>query len=181
VTQTRLALAALVAAALITTGCGEKGTAGDSAEMRLTRDFGSERVAGTTTESKIPKNETVLSFLKNHHKVSSVGDAVLSIDGVGATDTKRWSYYINGTQPDDPPGKVKLNPGDVVQWDYHDAARLPAMQSIVGSYPEPFVHGFGGRKLPARIECTDAGSAACKEVQQRLAGDGIIVSGARAA
>jgi hypothetical protein len=39
--------------------------------------------------------------------------------------------------------------------------RVPA---VVGSFPEPFLHGSGGRRLPVRIECADPGAAACDEV-----------------
>ena len=32
--------------------------------------------------------------------------------------------------------------------------------AVVGSYPEPFLHGIDGRRLPTRIECTEPKSAA---------------------
>lgn len=47
------------------------------------------------------------------------------------------------------------------------SARTPA---VVGSFPEPFQHGIDGKRLPVRIECADARSAACRQVGDRLAG-----------
>ena len=47
------------------------------------------------------------------------------------------------------------------------SARTPA---VVGSFPEPFVHGIDGKRLPVRIECADARGAACRQVGDRLAG-----------
>jgi hypothetical protein len=44
--------------------------------------------------------------------------------------------------------------------------RVPA---VVGSFPEPFVHGIDGKRLPVRIECATPGSDPCKQVSKRLA------------
>ena len=46
------------------------------------------------------------------------------------------------------------------------SARTPA---VVGSFPEPFLHGIDGKRLPVRIECADARGAACRQVADRLA------------
>ena len=46
------------------------------------------------------------------------------------------------------------------------SARTPA---VVGSFPEPFLHGIDGKRLPVRIECADARGPACRQVGDRLA------------
>jgi hypothetical protein len=51
--------------------------------------------------------------------------------------------------------------------------RVPA---IVGAYPEPFLHGAGGKRLPVRLECASPAGDACKTVQQRLKDDGVSTS-----
>ncbi len=49
--------------------------------------------------------------------------------------------------------------------------RVPA---VVGSFPEPFVSGSEGRKLPVRIVClTGDDDGACDEVETRLADAGV--------
>jgi hypothetical protein len=44
--------------------------------------------------------------------------------------------------------------------------RVPA---VVGSFPEPFLHGIAGKRLPVRIECADPASPACDDVFKALA------------
>jgi hypothetical protein len=46
----------------------------------------------------------------------------------------------------------------------------------VGQYPEPFLHGIGGRKLPTRVECVDVRDPACDEVQGDLVDLGLPAS-----
>ena len=48
--------------------------------------------------------------------------------------------------------------------------RVPA---VVGSFPEPFVSGSEGRKLPVRLVCLDGDDAACDEVETRLRDAGV--------
>ena len=43
--------------------------------------------------------------------------------------------------------------------------RIPA---VVGSFPEPFLSGEGGKKIPVRLECSPAAQDPCDEVQMRL-------------
>jgi hypothetical protein len=39
---------------------------------------------------------------------------------------------------------------------------------VVGSFPEPFLNGLAGKRLPVRVECADARSRACRTVAERL-------------
>ena len=48
--------------------------------------------------------------------------------------------------------------------------RVPA---VVGSFPEPFVSGSEGRKLPIRLVCLGEADAACDEVETRLRDAGV--------
>jgi hypothetical protein len=52
--------------------------------------------------------------------------------------------------------------------------RVPA---IVGAYPEPFLHGSHGRRLPVRVECERPGSAPCRDATKRLTDDGVVATG----
>jgi hypothetical protein len=52
--------------------------------------------------------------------------------------------------------------------------RIPA---VVGSYPEPFVSGSKGKRVPIRIDCGASAQRACREVQKRLEGAGAKVGG----
>jgi hypothetical protein len=108
------------------------------------------------------------------------GRFVQSIDGVagkGARGRSDWFYFVNGLEASVGAADYELSPGDVVQWDYRrwDAAmRVPA---IVGAYPEPFVHGSRGKRLPVRVECADASAGPCRLVKRRLRADGVKAAG----
>jgi hypothetical protein len=73
-------------------------------------------------------------------------------------------HWINGVAAD---AATTVHGGDRVWADVAAAgARTPA---VVGSFPEPFVHGIDGKRLPVRIECADARGPACRQVGDRLA------------
>jgi hypothetical protein len=47
---------------------------------------------------------------------------------------------------------------------------------VVGSFPEPFVHGVGGKRLPTTIECASDVDAACRRVSSELSAAGVPVA-----
>jgi hypothetical protein len=106
---------------------------------------------------------------------------VQSIDGLsgeGAAGASDWFYFVNGLEADRGAADFALSAGDVVQWDYRHwdgAMRVPA---IVGAYPEPFLHGSEGERIPTRVECEDESSSACEEVKDRLGEAGVTATGA---
>ena len=72
-------------------------------------------------------------------------------------------HWINGVAADD---DATVHGGDRVWADVATAgARTPA---VVGSFPEPFLHGIDGKRLPVRIECADARGPACRQGGDRL-------------
>jgi hypothetical protein len=48
--------------------------------------------------------------------------------------------------------------------------------AVVGSFPEPFLHGVGGKRLPTTVECAADADQACKRVSAELAGLGVPVA-----
>jgi hypothetical protein len=179
----RARLVALVAVATALAGCGLGAgkDEGGGAELRVTRDFG-ERELASADRSSVRESDTVMRFLQSERKVSLRygGGFVQSIDGLageGASGRRDWFYWVNGQEGSVGATDRKLHPGDVVQWDYRDWAATMSIPAIVGAYPEPFLHGVEGEKQPVRLECSDAGSAACKTVRDRLADDGVVASG----
>jgi len=178
----RVALLAAAALALAGCGLGEGEELGGGAELRVTRDFGAERLA-TAEREDVREDDTVLRFLESEREVDTAygGGFVQSIDGLegeGPAGGSDWFYFVNGLEADVGAADHALSPGDVVQWDYRhwDAAmRVPA---IVGAYPEPFLHGVEGEKIPTRVECEDDESVACGEVKDRLGEAGVTATGA---
>jgi hypothetical protein len=97
---------------------------------------------------------------------------VQEIDGLsnGRTDGRRadWSLYVNGIASSQKAAERPLHPGDRVWWDHHDtqtAARVPA---VVGAFPEPFLSGSEGKRLPIKLVCLGSAGRSCDEVERRL-------------
>lgn len=162
----------LVAAALAGCGLGAGSERDGAAELRVTRDFGQVPLRGAK-KPDVREGDTVMRFLRSRAKVDTRygGRFVQAIDGLSGTTTgekRDWFYYVNGIEAPTGATERKLEPGDVIHWDYRRwdaAARVPA---IVGSFPEPFVHGAEGKRFPTRVECADREAPACDEVSRRL-------------
>jgi hypothetical protein len=180
----RSRLAALVALAVAFAGCGLGAgeDQGGGAELRITRDFGQRALASATRDS-VREGDTVMRFLESERKVSLRygGGFVQTIDGLsgrGATGHLDWFYWVNGQEADRGAADRRLRAGDVVQWDYRDWSATMSIPAIVGAYPEPFVHGIDGKKLPVRVECPPEADELCRAARDRLSEAGVQASSA---
>src|SRR3954447_14176583 len=167
-------LALLGALAALLAGCGA-GAGSTPAQTRLTvtQDFGS-RAQRELEAPKVSGSETVMRLLQRNAKVTTRfgGGFVQSIDGIaGGRRAGRpvdWFYYVNGIEASEGAAAVRLHPGDRVWWDRHDWGAAMRVPAVVGSFPEPFLHGVGGRRLPVRIECANPSAPACDRVFRTL-------------
>ena len=170
-----LALAASAALAAVLGGCGiGSGTKGTgAAKLTISRDFGTS-VLRRDSLPKVPENETVMRFLQRRARVDTRygGRFVEAIDGLRSVQPagrrEDWFYYVNGIEADTGAAERELEPGDSVWWDHHDwtdAMRVPA---VVGSFPEPFLHGAGGKRYPVRIDCAADAADPCRALADRL-------------
>jgi hypothetical protein len=178
------AAALLLASALAAAGCGfgpGAATSGD-VQLHVTRDFGKRDTFADSTKTSVRESDTVMRFLQSGHKITTRygGGFVQSIDGLAGDQAaeRDWFYYVNGSEASVGAADYKLSPGDVVQWDFHNWHATQHIPAIVGAFPEPFVHGMKGKRLPTRIECEDDSSVACKEVGKRLDQQGANVTSA---
>jgi hypothetical protein len=170
---------AVFAAAIALAGCGFG--AGESkkggTELRVTRDFGQRDQRTDAKKDDIRESDTVMRFLQQGHKVTTRfgGGFVQSIDGLAGNQSAEhdWFYYVNGSEASKGAADYKLQPGDVVQWDYHDWTATQHIPAIVGAFPQPFVHGLTGKRLPTRLVCEDDSSRACQTVGDKLAEYGV--------
>ncbi len=160
-------------------GCGiGAGAAPSAVKLLVTRDFGS-RPVGTQGAPKLVGEETVMSLLeRNDHVTTRFGGGfVQSIDGVsGGTEAGRpvdWFYYVNGLQAAKGAAATTVHPGDHVWWDQHDWSQTEDVPAVVGSYPEPFVNGYGGKRYPVRVECAQEAGRPCQTVLARLRAAGV--------
>ncbi|MDP2711604.1 MAG: hypothetical protein Q8O56_10330 [Solirubrobacteraceae bacterium] len=145
-----LALAAL-------SGCGASGsTASSEIAVTVTRDFGSTSVVDLPRE-RVPAPPGLARLLERH-------------GGVRASD----SLFVNGIRADEPAAELGVHGGDRVWLDRHETRLVKATPAVVGSFPEPFVRGIGGKRLPVRVECDDPRGSPCSAVSEKLVSLGVV-------
>ena len=172
--------AVAIASAIAIAGCGlgaGKSTSG-VVTLTVTRGFGTAPV-GAATEKSIPGSQTVMRMLERSFKITTRygGGFVESIDGhAGGSSRLDWFYYVNGIEATLGAGGTSVHKGDRIWWDLHDWSATDSIPAVVGSYPEPFIHGIGGRRYPVTLECATDVGAACKHVTAELNSIGVPVA-----
>jgi hypothetical protein len=112
-----------------------------------------------------------MRMLERHLRVSTRygGGFVESIDGrSGSSSRLDWFYYINGVQAPIGAATTAVHKGDRIWWDLHDWSVTNSIPAVVGSFPEPFVHGTAGRRLPMTLECAPDVPTACARVTKEF-------------
>jgi Domain of unknown function (DUF4430) len=172
-----IAIACVVAIAGCGLGAG-KSTSG-VVSLSVTRDFGTAPV-GSVTEKSIPGSQTVMRMLEQSFKVTTRfgGGFVESIDGhAGSSSRLDWFYYVNGVEASTGATGTSVQKGDRIWWDLHDWTATDSIPAVVGSFPEPFIHGINGRRYPVTLECGTDTAKACQRVTSELDSVGVPVSG----
>jgi uncharacterized protein DUF4430 len=133
-------------------GCGEEQAASGSARLWITRDRGAEVMVAAT----VPAGISAMDALRREADVETRfgGRFVHSIEGLegGVADQRDWFFYVNGYEADRSATEYTLHDGDVLWWDYRSWAGQLRVPIVVGAFPEPFLHGFDGRRRPAVVE-----------------------------
>jgi Domain of unknown function (DUF4430) len=142
----RVVLLALLGA--LAAGCSG-GSGSGRATVWITRDRG----ARVLHVAEVPAGLTAMQALSRVAKVKTRygGRYVRSVDGVEEGDRRAWFYYVNGYLADRGAADYVLHKGDVEWWDYRswkDPAEYPV---VVGAFPEPFLHGYAGKRRPTSI------------------------------
>jgi len=151
-----LALGAVLAVAVLA-GCGpSKRTQPDEIALTVTRDFGATSFTELRHE-RVPQPPGLARILQRY-----------------AQPRDRASLFVNGILAGEPAAKVELHGGDRVWLDQHDSAVATPITAVVGSFPEPFVHGIDGKRLPVRVECDDPRSGPCAAVAGKLVALGVV-------
>jgi len=178
---TRTLAAALALCAAAVAGCG-LGPGKDEGDVQLTisRDFG-HTVMEHTTDS-IKESDDVLRVLDRNAEITTRygGRFVQSIDGLagGESGGRRtdWFFYVNGIESPVGGADYDLSDGDRIWWDHHDWTSAMRVPAVVGSWPEPFVHGFRKDRWPAAVDCRTS-APVCGKVSVVLRTAGADLSG----
>lgn len=125
--------------------------------VTVTRDFGAHRLA-TARYRQLAATETVAGLLRR---------SASALPGPGA------SVYVNGVLVEHP-AAAQVHPGDHIWLDLHPPG--PPAAAVVGAFPEPFVHGLAGKRLPVTLECSPDVGDACRRVTVALEGIGVPVA-----
>lgn len=147
----RLALLGLVGA--LAAGCGSAAGGSGRATVWVTRDRG----AVVLHTAKVPAGLSAMQALARVAKLETRygGRYVRAVDGVEERGRRAWFYYVNGYLADRGAADYRLHDGDVEWWDYRswrDPAQNPV---VVGAFPEPFLHGYAGKRRPAVVATVD--------------------------
>jgi hypothetical protein len=175
----RNALVVTLPAAGLLAGCGlGAGTAPTGVGLTVSSEFGA-RMLSQSSAPQVRGAETVMSLLMRNNRVTTRfgGGFVQSIGGLGggqqAGEPIDWFYYVNGVEAPKGAAGTVVHTGDRIWWDLHDWSQTDDVPAVVGSFPEPFVHGIEGRRLPVRVECAEAQGEACHAVSARLSAFGV--------
>jgi hypothetical protein len=155
-----LVIAALAAFAALAGdfGGGEDGRA----TLWITRDEG-RRVLH---DGSVPAGLTALQALDRAADVETRygGRFVQAIDGLAGSATRGddWFYFVNGVLADRSAAEVRLRDGDVVWWDFRRWTDRGEASAVVGAFPEPFLHGYGGQARRTHVRHAAGNEAAAR-------------------
>jgi hypothetical protein len=145
-----LRVAAVALAVVSFAGCSTSGGHG-TATIWITRDRG----AHVVLTGHVPAGLTAMQGLDRIADIKTryAGRYVQAINGVEGSLTKQrdWFYFINGYESDRSAAEYKLHDGDIEWWDYRSWNGRMREPVVVGAFPEPFVHGWDGKRRPALV------------------------------
>jgi hypothetical protein len=172
----------LLGAALAAAGCGiGPGEGVGDVSLTVTRDYGARRLLGPEREPA-SESDTAMRLLDRNAEISTRygGGFVRSIDGVSEAvrDGRRhdWFFFVDGVESPVGAADYALHGGEAIWWDYRDWSAASRVPAVVGSWPQPFLDGYEGKRHPTLVECRGGGRA-CGEVRARLRAAGASLAG----
>jgi hypothetical protein len=144
--------ALLLAAVCLLAGCGEEPGGAGNAELWVTRDRGTDVVL----TARVPSGISALEALRREADVETRygGRFVHAVNGIEGDISRRrdWFWFVNGYEGDRSAADYALHEGDVVWWDHRSWEGEMRQPVAVGAFPEPFLHGWDGKRRPAVVE-----------------------------
>ncbi len=148
-----------------------------------TRNFGQELMFAETLE--LPPGTPAMTALESVADVETAygGGFVNAINGVssGFTGTQQtmadWFLYINGIQARTGALDYALNDGDIQHWDFHAWGFRQSVPAIIGDFPEPLGHGYGGKVSPTIIAYADDLAKEADNLENQLSQLGVNNTG----
>lgn len=145
-----LAACAVMLGAVAAAGCERRSDAAapaagaPTAQVVVTADHGAEALH----EARVEPGRSVLDALRGITPVETAygGGFVRGMFGRGSSTAppRDWFFFVNGFESPVGAASVTLADGDVAWWDHRAWQGMQSVRAVVGSWPEPFVHGAGG-------------------------------------
>lgn len=139
----------------------------------VTRDFGAEVLL--EAEVSLADAASALDALKAAWKVETAygGGFVNAIGDLRSTfgrggSPQDWFFYVNGIQANTGAADYRLTDGDVQSWDFHSWGAWQFLPAMVGLFPEPFLHGYGGVVRPTALVFGEGFAAEAEAIRQAL-------------
>jgi Domain of unknown function (DUF4430) len=176
----RILAAALALGATAAAGCGlGPGKSTGDVDLTVTRDYGTKVLL--EKQDSIHESDTVFRVLDRNADVMTRfgGGFVQSIDGLSGSQSggrrSDWFFYVNGIESPIGSAQYDLSAGDRIWWDYRDWTAAMRVPAVVGSWPEPFVHGFQGKGYGAAFVCMSSEDT-CATAQTKITAAGATVT-----
>ena len=161
-------LGALALAALLLAGCAGAEEPRGEATLWITADRG----ARVLLVRKVAAGVSAMQALRREADVETRygGRFVHSIEGLeGSLGGRRdWFLFVNGIEADRGAAEYRLHPGDVEWWDYRSWGEVMRVPVVVGAFPEPFLHGYAGKRRAAAVRYESAASRGAARALARL-------------
>jgi len=148
-------LVAVLALAAPLAGCSESDTASEDRpggvdstpaatdlSLIITRDYGATVLKTALVEAG--EATDVMHLLTDNAEVESKDGFVTAIEGVAATESEAWFYWVDGLAAEVGAADYKLQGGETVWWDLHRWDGATFAGTAVHAFPVP----WAGRSLP---------------------------------
>ena len=139
-----------------------------------TQNFGQELMFDETLEV-LPGTSAMSALMKVAEVETAYGGGfVNAINGVrsgfteGQSMKTDWFIYVNGIRSNTGALDYKLRDGDTQHWDFHNWSFHHFIPAIMGDFPEPFRHGYGGKTSPTIIAHVDSLKEDTENLERRL-------------
>jgi len=148
----------LLSAVVALSACSPGGTATDiTVRVVVTQNFGRDLMLEETIQ--IASGTSALQALQQVADVETAygGGFVNAINEVRSQYPAQedWFFYINGMSSNRGAAGYILEDGDIQHWDFHDWSFRMFIPAIIGDFPQPFLHGYGGQVRPTVIVYAD--------------------------
>ncbi|KAJ49661.1 hypothetical protein BD780_000535 [Clostridium tetanomorphum] len=151
-------------------------------DLIVTKDFGHNKMFSQNVG--LVKDEVGMEVLFRNLDIQTAygGGFVNAINGLeskytffSGADRKKedWFYWVNGILA--PVGVAEYRPsdGDAIWWDYHEWNTTMFIPAVIGSYPEPFQHGFWGKNPGTVVMYTDEFKDDAEKLKKSLKEKGV--------